>query len=186
MRVLKLVAVLFVLLIAAGVVGFAFLKSSARARYAKHYDVKIENIPVPFPLTESEVQHLGAAADVKDLRAVALERAIERGKRYVETRAACTECHAKDFGGKAIIDNPIMGRWVAPNITRGGVTKDFKGRDWVMIIRHGIKHDGTAASMPSTDYTWFSDQEISDIAAYVSSVPPIDKVAPPSVFGPVF
>jgi cytochrome c553 len=186
MRLLKLLGLFFVVLVAVAVGAVAFLKSTAKARYAKHYDITADDIPIPFPLTESELKHLGAAADGKNLQALALERAIERGRRYVGTRAACTECHGRDFAGKVMIDNPIMGRWAAPNITRGGVTKNYKGRDWVMIVRHGIKHDGSAASMPSLDYTWFSDQEISDIAAYISNAPPIDRVAPATMFGPVF
>jgi cytochrome c553 len=186
MRVVKLLAVLFVVLVALGVGALAFLKSTAAARYAKHYDIRADDIPIPFPLSASELQHLGAAADGKDLRALALTRAIERGRRYVETRAGCPECHGKDFGGKALFDNPVMGRWVAPNITRAGVTQHYKGRDWVMIIRHGIKHDGSAATMPSRDYTWFSDQEISDIGAYISSLAPVERAAPATVFGPVF
>jgi cytochrome c553 len=186
MRLLKLLAVVFVVVVAVAVGAVAFLKSTARARYAKHYEIAVDDIPVPFPLNASELQHLGAAADGKDLQALALERAVERGRHYVATRAACAQCHGSDFAGKVMIDNPIMGRWAAPNITRGGVTKSYKGRDWVMIVRHGIKHDGTAASMPSRDYTWFSDQEISDIAAYISSLPPVERVAPTTVFGPVF
>jgi len=186
MRLLKLLGLLFVVLVAVAVGGLAFLKSTARARYATHYPITVDDIPVPFPLNESELKQLGVTADGKDLQALALERAIERGRRYVSSRAGCPDCHGSDFGGKVIIDNPIMGRWAAPNITRGGVTKDYKGRDWLMIVRHGIKRDGSAATMPSLDYTWFSDQEISDIAAYISSVPTLDRVAPVSVFGPVF
>jgi cytochrome c553 len=186
MRVLKLLGVGFVVLVALGVGALAFLKSTARARYAKRYAVSVEDIPVPFPLSETELRQLGDDAVGKDLQALARERAIERGRRYVETRAACAECHGSDFAGKVIVDNPMMGRWVAPNITSAGVTGGYTGKDWAKIIRHGIKPDGTAASMPSTDFTWFSDQEISDIAAYLSSVPPVVRVAPPTVLGPVF
>jgi hypothetical protein len=121
-----------------------------------------------------------------DLGAVALDRAVTRGKRYLETRAGCTECHGDDLGGKVIIDNPVMGTWIAPNITRGGLTKNYKSADWVRILRHGIKPDDTAASMPSLDFANFSDQEVSDIAAYIRSVPVVERVMPPTVFGPVF
>jgi cytochrome c553 len=40
--------------------------------------------------------------------------------------------------------------------------------------------------MPSLDFTEFSDQEISDIAAYARSLPPVDRVMPPSELGPVY
>jgi cytochrome c553 len=186
MRALKLLGILFVVVVALAVGAIAFLKSTARARYAKHYDLEVEDIPVPFPLSVGELRALGPAADGKDLSSLALAFAIQRGQRYVESRAGCTECHGQDFAGKIIIDNPVMGRWAAPNITRGGLTRDYTGRDWLKIIRHGIKRDGTPATMPSVDYTWFSDQEVSDIAAYISNMPAVDKVRPVTVFGPVF
>ncbi len=121
-----------------------------------------------------------------DLKAIAKERAIERGKGYVESRAGCTECHGEDFGGKVIIDSPVMGTWIAPNITRGGVTAEYTSVDWVRLLRHGVKPNNKPASMPCTDFTWFSDQEISDIALYVNSVPKVDRVMPDSTFGPIF
>lgn len=121
-----------------------------------------------------------------DLDAIALQRALARGKRYLESRAGCADCHGEDYGGKVVVDHPMLGKWVAPNITRGGVTKDYEPEDWVRIIRHGIKPDGKPATMPSLDFTWFSDQEISDIAAYIEGLPPVDRVMPPSEFGPVF
>ncbi len=85
-----------------------------------------------------------------------------------------------------IVENPMLGRWVGPNITRGGLTKDYRPEDWVRIIRHGVKKDGTAASMPSRDYAWFSDQEVSDIAAYITSMPAITEPAPETKLGPLF
>jgi cytochrome c553 len=186
MRFLKLLGLGFVVLVALSVSGVAYLKSAARARYAKHYDVVVEDIPLPFPLSEAEVRQLGAAAEGSDLAVLARERAIERGNRYLETRASCADCHGKDFGGKVIIDNPIMGRWVAPNITRTGVTEHYTGKDWLKIVRHGIKPDRTAASMPSNDFTWLSDQEVSDIAMAISNAEPVDRIQPPTLFGPVF
>jgi cytochrome c553 len=186
MRVLKLLGLGFVVLVALSVGGIAYLKSAARTRYAKHYDLAVQDIPIPFPLNETEVRQLGAAAEGADLATLARERAIQRGGRYLETRAGCRDCHGADFGGKTLFDNPMMGRWVAPNITRGGVTARYTGKDWVKIIRHGIKPDGSASSMSSRDFTWLSDQEISDIAAYIDDAPAVDSVAPQTVFGPVF
>jgi cytochrome c553 len=186
MRFLKLLGLGFVVLVALSVSGVAYVKSAARARYAKHYDLVVDDIPIPFPLNEAEVRQLGAAAEGADLDALARERAIQRGGRYLESRAGCRDCHGAKFAGKAIFDNPIMGRWVAPNITRGGVTAHYTGKDWLKIIRHGIKPDGTASSMPSRDFSWLSDQEISDIAAYIDNVPAVDTVTPPTLFGPVF
>ncbi len=211
LRVLKWLGIGLGVLALSAFGAFQYFKSAALARFDRVVEVDAEDIPVPFPLSKDELAELreqraaavapvdagmpaeeGTAAPTPDplegvdLEALALERAVARGKRYVETRAGCTECHGEDFAGKAVIDNPVMGTWVAPNITRGGVTKDYTGKDWVRILRHGLRRDGHPASMPSTDFTWFSDQEISDIAAYIHSVPPSDKESEPTTFGPVF
>jgi mono/diheme cytochrome c family protein len=121
-----------------------------------------------------------------DLDALAKKRALARGKHYLSSRAGCPECHGKDLAGGVVVENPAMGKWVAPNITRGGVIKDYKSEDWVRIIRHGIKPDGSAATMPSRDFANFSDQEIADIATYIESLPAVDKVMPPTELGPIF
>jgi mono/diheme cytochrome c family protein len=123
----------------------------------------------------------------KALHEEAERLARERGERYLKSRAGCADCHGDDFGGKVIIDAlPVMGRWVAPNITRGGVTRNYTSADWVRIIRHGIRKNGQVATMPARDFTWLSDQELSDMAVYIESLPPVDRVMPPSEFGPVF
>lgn len=238
-RALKWIGIVLGVLVVALVGATFYLKSAAAAKYEKKYDVQVQSVPIPFPLTPDEIAKLresrakklavmrpDASAEAApipppvdaqppkpagitppdaenptpaappapevdplagvDLHAVALERAIVRGKRYMESRAGCTECHGADLGGKVIFDNPVMGTWIAPNITRGGVTKNYKPEDWVKILRHGLNPDGTAATMPSLDYAYFSDQELSDLAAYIRSVPPVDRVMPATKFGPVF
>jgi len=128
----------------------------------------------------------GGAAEAKlDFAAIALQRAIARGKHYVESRAGCAECHGADFSGKVLMKSMLGGTWSAPNITRAGVIKTYKSEDWVKVIRHGLKPNGTAAGMPSQLYASFSDQEISDIAAYLRSLPPIQSAVEPSKMGPL-
>lgn len=246
MRVLKWVAVVLGVVVLGLVSAVMYFKSAATARLDQDYDIKVDEIPMPFPLTPREIDKMRAAklkerapvvadavptegapteaapteaapteaapteaapteaaptegAPVEkaetpeavdplagiDLEPIARSRAIARGKRYVESRAGCTECHGEDFGGKVIMDNPAMGTWVGPNITRGGVTANYTSRAWVRLIRHGVKPNGKPATMPCIDFTWFSDQEISDIAMYVHSVPKVEREAPPSSLGPI-
>jgi mono/diheme cytochrome c family protein len=212
MRVLKWVGIALGSLVVLSFGTFSYLKSVARARFATKYDVKVEAVPMPFPLSEHEREELrkerasapagepseanGPEGATKaeaqdpllglDLTELARQRAIARGKHYLTSRAGCPECHGKDLAGGVIVENPAMGKWVAPNITRGGVTKNYDSQDWVRIIRHGIKPDGTAATMPSRDFANLSDQEISDIATYIHSLPAVDKQMPPSELGPIF
>jgi mono/diheme cytochrome c family protein len=161
-----------------------FLESKAEARIARTWTIDVADIPIPFPLTAEEIGRL-QPADGADLDAIAMQRAMERGRRYVQSRAPCVDCHAEDLGGKIIVENPALGRLVAPNITAGGVTGNYTSADWVRIIRHGVRPDNTAALMPAQDFTNLSDEEISDIVAYIKSVPPVARQMPPIVIGPV-
>jgi mono/diheme cytochrome c family protein len=120
-----------------------------------------------------------------DLDKLALERAVKRGDDMVNNLLGCFECHGEDYGGKVIMDNPPMGRWVAPNITSAGITKDFKSSDWVRILRHGVNHKKQSATMPAIDYTNLSDRELSDIIAYVKSKPPVERELPEEKLGPI-
>jgi mono/diheme cytochrome c family protein len=205
----KLLIGLLALVVLAVVGAFAALKSfesKAKARLAQTWTVDAPDVPIPWPLNPMEIEALAkermaATPDVEyvteagvttpdplagvDLDAIALERAVARGEQYLQTRAPCAECHGTDFGGKAIMDNPAMGRWVGPNITKAGVVADYSGADWVRIIRHGVKPDGSTASMPSVDFQSFSDQEVSDIAAALLARPAVAEPAPPTELGPV-
>lgn len=224
MRVLKWIGVVLGAVVVLAVGAVLYFKSAAQAKLDRTFEVKVEPIPIPYPLTESELEALkkkrgdelaaaapppaeaapagdtgsadaGVAEAPKpaadplagvDLKQLAKERALERAKHYMESRAACMECHGQDFGGKVVVDEPALGTWVAPNITRGGVTKDYKPVDWVRMVRHCVKPDGHPATMPCQDFTWFSDQEIADIVTFIENKPPVDRVMPKSTLGPVF
>src|SRR5690606_29037362 len=86
-----------------------------------------------------------------------------------------------------MVDDPAMGSLLGPNLTlgKGGVTRDYTTSDWDRIVRHGIRKDGRAAVMPSEDFLAMSDRELSDIVAYIRSLPPVDNVVPASTLGPV-
>lgn len=187
MKVLKVIGIGLLGLVLVAMGGIFYFKAAAKQRLDKDYRVEAETIPIPYPLSAEEIEKLPAdKRDPAALEAVALERAVARGKHYVESRAACAECHGADFGGKVIVDNPAMGRWIAPNITRGGVTKSYRAADWDRIVRHGILPSGKPAVMPAADFAAFSDQEVSDIAAYVHSLPPVARVMPKSELGPIY
>jgi mono/diheme cytochrome c family protein len=122
-----------------------------------------------------------------DLQAVALERAVARGTRLIETRLGCSACHGPDFAGRVLVDEPAVGRWVAPNLTlgKGGVTAAFTPSDWDHAVRHGMRGGGRTSTMPSIDYMNLSDRELSDIVAYIRSRPPVDNEPGTIEFGPI-
>jgi len=187
MKVLKVVGVILLALVLVAVSGIFYFKASAKQRLDKDYRLSLSPVPIPYPLSSAELANLPEdRRDAAALQAVALERALARGKHYLESRAGCGDCHGSDFGGKVIVENPALGRWVAPNITRGGVTKNYRPEDWDGIVRHGVLPSGKPAVMPAADFAGFSDQELSDIAAYIHSLPPVERVMPKSELGPIY
>lgn len=190
----SLVAIVGVAIVAYGVAWWV-----AKSRYERQWVAHEAAFPIPFPLSDAELaalreERIGAGASAEDapagvdLEALALSRAKARGKHLVDSRVSCNACHGADFGGHAVVDVPIVGRWVAPNITtgEGSVTRGYTASDWDRAVRHGLRRDGRSSSMPAIDFINLSDRELSDIVAYIQSQPPVDKDAGPVKFGPVF
>lgn len=191
----------------AGVGGYLWGTSVRDARLGAVYEVPDASFPIPFPLAADEVEALKAeklaalAAEGRtpeelatidplagvDLDAIAAERAAARGKRLVESRYPCVECHGRDFGGGVMIVDALIGELRGPNLTlgQGSVTKDYAAADWSRMIRHGVKPNGHPTIMPSTDFLRMSDHELSDIVSYLRSLPPVDATVPPLSFGPL-
>jgi mono/diheme cytochrome c family protein len=189
--------VALLVVIALGATGVARL--IAGRKYNRHWTTHNVSFAIPFPLSQAELATLSTersaagapAADPLagvDMQAAALKRAIARGEHLVRTRVGCNGCHGADFGGKAMVDKAIVGYWAAPNLTtgEGGVTRGFSAADWDRAVRHGVRHTGQSSSMPSTEFVNLSDHELSDIVAYIRSVPPVNRTMKPIRIGPVF
>ena len=143
------------------------------------------DFPIPFPIDPAEVSALKLTEDAA--QKLAQERAVARGKHLVTARYTCIACHSANFGGGVMVDAFPIGRLLAPNLTlgKGSRTADYRPQDWDRIVRHGVLRDGHPAVMPSVDFQNMSDQELSDIVAYIRSLPPVDNTVPTSTFGPV-
>jgi mono/diheme cytochrome c family protein len=171
----------------------------ATSRYGTQWTVHKDDFPIPFPVSEETLAGLqadaiagGTAMDDPlarvDLGALALERAVENGKHLVQSRTACNGCHGNDLGGAYVIDVPLVARWAAPNLTtgEGSVTRGFTANDWDRAVRHAVRRNGHSSSMPSQDYVTLSDHELSDIVAYIRSLPAVNRDMGAVKFGPVF
>jgi mono/diheme cytochrome c family protein len=195
LKTLGVVAVLLLLVLAA---GYGWAHSAANAQLARSLSAHDTDVPVPYPLEEADLEELrrqrGAEAPEGedplagvDLQAVALERAVARGKHLVESRFVCVECHGSDFRGGVMVDDPAVGTLLGPNLTagRGSRTLGYTFADWDRIVRHGIRRDGRPAVMPSDDFLKMSDRELSDIIAYIQTFPPVDNEVPEPRLGPL-
>ena len=100
----------------------------------------------------------------------------------------CTECHGADLGGDEFINAPAFAVFPTPNLTagEGGIGADYTAQDFERAIRHGIAKDGRGLRiMPSQDFHHLTDQDVSEIVAYVMSVPPVERNWEPGKFGPL-
>ncbi len=132
-----------------------FVKS--RIEFTRKYDVKVESVSVP--TDAASVEHGHHLATI-----------------------LCMECHEKDLGGDpTFFDGGPLGHASAPNLTSGagGLGGQFTDADFVRVLRHGVKPDGTSVFiMPSTDFAYLSDKDLGDLIAYVKSVQPVDRQTP--------
>jgi mono/diheme cytochrome c family protein len=175
------IAVLAIVVLALAAWGVATY--AANSRYNKHWTAHDASFPIPFPLDSATAAAAGAGAD-----SIAMARAVASGRHLVESRLGCNGCHGEDMGGKVLVDVAPVGYWAAPNLTlgTGNVTAGFSAHDWDLAVRHGIKHTGTSSSMPSNEFKLLSDHELSDVVAYIRSLPPVDRTIHAPRFGPVF
>ncbi|MFI5171213.1 MAG: c-type cytochrome [Chitinophagales bacterium] len=91
----------------------------------------------------------------------------------------CGHCHGGDFGGTPFFNEPDLAEVPAPNITKGGVTKDYSDADWIRVIRYGVKPDKTGVFiMPSLEMGKMSDKDLGALISYLKTVAASDKTWP--------
>src|ERR1700690_3526745 len=152
-KVLKWVGIVLgslILLIVLIALGFY---TKCRVEFSTKYNVNVESVSIP----------TDAAS-------------IQRGQHFATI--LCMECHGDNLGGKTKWFNlGPLGSADTPNLTsgNGGIGGQFTTGDFVRVLRHGVKPDGTSVFiMPATDFYHLSDPDLGDIIAYVKSVPPMD------------
>ena len=54
-----------------------------------------------------------------------------------------------------------IGSFAPPNITSGGIGKEYSDGEMARLLLSGIKRDGTSATfMPSADFRWWPDEDV--------------------------
>ncbi len=119
-----------------------------------------------------------AAADFTVKTTLSPEEAERRARTFM-----CGGCHHD--AGNVLLDDPALGRLVAPNLTR--LVPAYTDAELVRLIRHGIKRDGTGVFiMPASNLSNISDEDMADIIAWLRSLKPLpDAVQGGTSWGPV-
>lgn len=114
---------------------------------------------------------------------------IERGKHLVEAVGKCQDCHFNDLGGAVVIDDPMIGKIYAPNLTglaeEDEEEKAEEAEEWVAAIRHGIHHGKSVVLMPAQAYYYFNDSDLSSIIAYLFTLSKVDRKEQDNSIGPM-
>lgn len=108
---------------------------------------------------------------------------VAHGERMARIHG-CVGCHESDLGGGVMADDFMVGRLVAPNLTR--VREEYLDGDFVRLIRHGVRPDGTSVTpaMPSQSFQHLADDDLGAIIAYVRSVQAVEDSMPRTRIGP--
>ena len=111
---------------------------------------------------------------------------IERGRHVVNAIGMCGDCHMPDFGGGVMVDDPLIARLSARNITAGGVGATLSDLDWERAVRHGVAPDGRKLHfMPAHEYANINDADFAAAVAYLKQVPNVARTQEPNRFGPL-
>ena len=183
--VFKFLGILIAVVLVVAAAFYLWAGYASNQRLTRTFETHRVDFPVPFPLTAAELTAAGVTEDTGDV--LALEHARERGRHLVQSRYHCVECHGANFGGGVMVDAFPMGRFLGPNLTtgRGSAVTGYTAADWDRAVRHGVLPDGRPSIMPAQDFLRLSDQELSDVIAYIQAQPPVDNEVPKSSLGPL-
>lgn len=96
---------------------------------------------------------------------------IAEGERLARI-TGCLGCHGGNLEGKMFIDDPMLARIAAPNLTAAAGA--YSDAELERIIRHGIRPDNRSViAMPSDMLNALDDADMGRIIAYLRSVPPV-------------
>ena len=95
----------------------------------------------------------------------------------VATRLGCNGCHEKDGGGGVFMENPQVGRVVAPNLTER--RRLYDDAAFAALLREGKTHDGhPPLGMPIHMFQYLSDGEVRDVTAWLRALPDVSNTLP--------
>lgn len=111
-------------------------------------------------------------------------QSVLEGHRLALIRGCSGGCHGANIEGGVFIDDLLLARLVAPNLT--AAVRRYSNADIVRIVRRGVRPDGfSVIGMPSEMFSGLTDEDLGEILAYLRSVPPRPGPAPERRLGPL-
>jgi mono/diheme cytochrome c family protein len=108
---------------------------------------------------------------------------VAEGMRLTTIRG-CTGCHGPQLAGDMFVNDPMLARIAAPNLTQ--VMAGYNDAELERLLRHGVRKDGEGVViMPSSMFARLSDADLGAMIAYLRTVPRVDHELPARVIGPM-
>ena len=123
-----------------------------------------------------------------DVPAVALSiptdsASIAEGQRLATIRGCVGACHGKQAEGRVMLDEPMIGRVVAPNLTT--LVRKYSDAQLAVAIRNGVRPGGRSmVIMPSSAFVELTDEDLGRINAFLKSLPAVAGPEPSISLGP--
>ncbi len=109
---------------------------------------------------------------------------VVEGRRLATVRGCFAGCHGKAAEGRVMIDEPMIGRVVAPNLT--AAVRKYSDAELAAIIRNGVRPGGRSmVVMPSEVFVGLTDADLGRIIAFLKSLPEAVGPGPSVTLGPL-
>jgi cytochrome c553 len=109
---------------------------------------------------------------------------VREGLRLATMRGCMGGCHGSNIEGEVFVDDWLLARLVAPNLT--AAVRRYDNADLARIIRRGVRPTGkSVVAMPSPMFSGLTDADLGRILAYLRSVPPQPGNPPERRLGPL-
>ena len=106
------------------------------------------------------------------------------GERLAQVMGCYHGCHGADMEGDVFLEDPLLGRFAAPNLTTA--FERYSTTELEAIIRQGVRPDGTSVlGMPSEGFSVMTDGHLSAILSFIQSYPKQDHDAGELRVGPL-
>lgn len=109
---------------------------------------------------------------------------IDEGRRLAMIRGCYGGCHGKNAQGVVMIDEPLLARVVAPNLT--AAVRKYSDTELVGAIRHGVRPGGRSmVVMPAEEFMLLTDEDLGRILAFLKNLPAVEGPGPSVSLGPL-
>ena len=137
---------------------------------------------VVYVLSERVLQHV-YTVPVVAISVPTDAAAIAEGQRLVTIRG-CLGCHGKQGEGAVLLDDPLLARLIAPNLTTA--VPKYSNTELAVIIRNGLRPDGhSMLVMPSSAFVGLTDEDLGRTIAFLRTLPVVSGTRSTTSLGPI-